>query len=460
MKGIKILITGLKEYIDSRKINEFQIPSTIARDANVVKSVNGEKPNKKGDVQIPEQIQADLNQNDPTARDYVKNRTHWVEEGEMTFVDSQTLENFQVMSGSIYSVQDAISINNISTDNPYKIIWDGQKYELQAVYDTSNKVTYIGNVNYVNMTSGGEIPFAIVFAGSSNHVVIDSTVSSTTSHTLSIIGHGRTIHKLDEKFLPENALIGRIGDGVYSTEFNSISNEASGDYSHAEGYVTTASGRSSHSEGENTIASGDYTHTEGYETEASYEGAHAEGEKTVSSGIASHAEGYKTVASGYFAHAEGDETTASGSSSHAEGSETKAIGSHSHAEGYGTTASSFTQHVQGRYNIADNNGGQEGYGTYAHIVGNGTGDGGWGTFRSNAHTLDWEGNAWYAGDVYVGSTSGTNKDEGSRKLIPSPTTLTTGSLLMYDGTDWVSITKEDLIEEIIAALPTWEGGSY
>ena len=49
---------------------------------------------------------------------------------------------------------------------------------------------------------------------------------------------------------------------------------------------------------------------------------------------------------------------------------------------------------------------------YAHIVGNGTSD----TSRSNAHTLDWEGNAWFAGDVYVGSTSGTNRDEGSKKL--------------------------------------------
>ena len=49
---------------------------------------------------------------------------------------------------------------------------------------------------------------------------------------------------------------------------------------------------------------------------------------------------------------------------------------------------------------------------YANIVGNGISD----TKRSNAHTLDWDGNAWYAGDVYVGSTSGTNMDEGSKKL--------------------------------------------
>lgn len=51
-------------------------------------------------------------------------------------------------------------------------------------------------------------------------------------------------------------------------------------------------------------------------------------------------------------------------------------------------------------------------GKYAHIVGNGTSN----TKRSNAHTIDWEGNAWYQGDVYVGSTSGKTRDEGSKKL--------------------------------------------
>ena len=55
---------------------------------------------------------------------------------------------------------------------------------------------------------------------------------------------------------------------------------------------------------------------------------------------------------------------------------------------------------------------EDGYGEYAQVVGNGEDD----EHRSNAHTLDWEGNAWYQGDVYVGSTSGANKDDGSTKL--------------------------------------------
>ena len=70
------------------------------------------------------------------------------------------------------------------------------------------------------------------------------------------------------------------------------------------------------------------------------------------------------------------------------------------------------QHVQGTYNILDTEGSITKKGKYAHIVGNGTS-----AKRSNAYTLDWDGNGWFAGDVYVGSTSGTNKDLGSKKLI-------------------------------------------
>jgi hypothetical protein len=58
---------------------------------------------------------------------------------------------------------------------------------------------------------------------------------------------------------------------------------------------------------------------------------------------------------------------------------------------------------------------------YAHIVGNGSchlegdsvaqsGSG------SNCHTLKWDGTAWYAGDIYVGSTGGKNQDDGSHKV--------------------------------------------
>ena len=96
--------------------------------------------------------------------------------------------------------------------------------------------------------------------------------------------------------------------------------------------------------------------------EATSDYAYAEGECTASSGTAAHSEGIRSISSGVAAHSEGFLTIAKGNHSH----------------------------VQGILNIQDD------ANKYAHIVGNGD-------FitesRSNAHTLDWDGNAWYAGTV-------------------------------------------------------------
>ena len=148
------------------------------------------------------------------------------------------------------------------------------------------------------------------------------------------------------------------------------------------------------------------SHAEGSDTTASGNHSHAEGRSTKASGAESHAEGNFTTASGNYSHAEGANTTASGTDSHAEGYSTTASGYTSHAEGFSTVASADYQHVEGIYNIDDGANGDK-----LHIVGNGTS-----LKCSNAHTLDKSGNAWYAGDVYVGSTSGTNRDAGSKKL--------------------------------------------
>lgn len=123
-------------------------------------------------------------------------------------------------------------------------------------------------------------------------------------------------------------------------------------------------------------------------------------------GAGSSAIGVNVIASGESSHAEGDSTTASAYCSHAEGNCTTASGENSHAEGASTIASSQNQHVQGKYNIEDLNG------TYAHIVGNGE-DG----KNSNAHTLDWQGNAWYAGKLSQEGTPTEDKDLVTKKYV-------------------------------------------
>lgn len=153
-------------------------------------------------------------------------------------------------------------------------------------------------------------------------------------------------------------------------------------------------------------------------------GSSAIGMHVEASGDCSHAEGNSTQALGNSSHAEGDSTTASAYCSHAEGNCTTASGENSHAEGASTIASSQNQHVQGKYNIEDLNG------TYAHIVGNGE-DG----KNSNAHTLDWQGNAWYSGKLSQEGTPTEDKDLVTKKYVDDNILLEQLPILRMDETN-------------------------
>lgn len=133
----------------------------------------------------------------------------------------------------------------------------------------------------------------------------------------------------------------------------------------------------------------------GYDVTASGTSSHAEGDYTIASGESSHAEGNGTTAIGQHSHAEGLNTTASGPCSHAEGYRSIASGERSHAEGTYTIASCVNQHAFGKYNIIDNQS------AYVEIVGNGNSA----FSRSNARTLDWDGNEVLAGDLTINSAS-------------------------------------------------------
>ena len=235
-----------------------------------------------------------------------------------------------------------------------------------------------------------------------------------------------SITSLDANAPVSLILLGSLasGQGAHaegtSTIASKLSAHAEGDstvasnrWAHAEGYSTLASAQSAHAEGKLTVASGENSHAEGLSTTASEARSHAEGNGTTASGEDSHAEGLKTISLGYYSHAEGNGTIASGTGSHAEGFVAKASGSYSHAEGFLTEASGSYQHVQGQYNIKDTSN------KYAHIVGNGADN----NNRANAHTLDWSGNAWFAGNIKIG---GTGYDDSNAKVINTISNLKDG----------------------------------
>lgn len=249
-----------------------------------------------------------------------------------------------------------------------------------------------------------------------------------------------------------------------------VDNKASGKYSHAEGKKNFAKGNYSHAEGSNmnydetelnnrkitsniipglseaitisgTSAYGMSSHAEGAQTLAFGDCSHAEGTWCVSGDKNAHSEGYNSQAVGDCSHAEGADTKASGAKSHAEGEFTRAEGAQSHSEGYRTVAKGACCHVQGRCNTIDNNS------KYLHIVGNGVSD----SNRKNCHTIDWQGNTWYSGNLYIGGIS-QDDTEAYIANVPKYGQADTDIVLMVKNGTLTWVSKNEFISEIMSIM--------
>ena len=341
------------------------------------------KPTTWEPADLPEQAQSDWEQNDAEQPNYVKNRPFYEKIDSVTLMPETQFSNLtHIYSPEISTPADVNGefINDftissdgtmiINTGDTVKVTFDG------TVYECVRQGQWIGNqslTSYAGMEDTGE-PFLFSLQ------TIPSFHTKSTDCVVKVEADISQIKKIDSKFLE---LPIAPGSGTNSTIENCtanydyyIKNTANGKYSHAEGASNSADGECSHAEGSGTKATGFY----------------------------SHAEGGWGEASGYHAHSEGEFT--------------KAIGDDSHSEGKGTIAKGKFQHVQGRYNVEDTGTN----GMYAHIVGNGTDD----DKRSNAHTLDWYGNAWFAGEVKVG---GTEQYDSAAKTLAK-----TEDIPVVDGT--------------------------
>lgn len=121
------------------------------------------------------------NQNDPTADDYIKGRTHWVAQEEVTFTGSDiVLDGFP-----IFDIGDTVNV---------KI--DGVEYSLVA-YDSDGWAS-IGDT-WIDMEDGvGEYGWMIFCVPYDDIIVFCSFEVHTISYTAEMA------HKLDKKFMPES----------------------------------------------------------------------------------------------------------------------------------------------------------------------------------------------------------------------------------------------------------------
>lgn len=116
-------------------------------------------------------------------------------------------------------------------------------------------------------------------------------------------------------------------------------------------------------------------------------------------GSSANAIGIYAKATGYYAISIGWKTDASGAAAFASGARTVASGNQSSTFGNRTIANHKGQFVFGEYNEADpSSAAATARGNYVEIVGNGTAT----DARSNARTLDWDGNERLAGGITLG----------------------------------------------------------
>jgi hypothetical protein len=268
-----------------------------------------------------------------------------------------------------------------------------------------------------------------------------------------------------------NDYANNIAIGSFSTA-QGMETIAVGSYSHAEGSETKAIVYGSHAEGYKTETNKPFSHAEGARTKTNGLSSHAEGSSTETRGENSHTEGEGTIATGANSHVQGryniaDEFIPNYSQIHGyytsvpeydgekqvyvlldvpvfnEQDGTYTIGE---VQEYlykemqpgmhflfslptSNTVSTYyriekllssrtdeaTNKTYYKWQYSSDSSAQNTSGAnpkYAYIVGNGISE----DNRSNAHTLTFEGDAWFAKDVYVGSTSGIDRDEGSKKL--------------------------------------------
>ena len=306
----------------------------------------------------------------------------------------------------------------------YRITFDGEQYVLPPqifateLDNTWVSYAYVGDISLYYRPLDGllnepqDVPFLITehaeHNGGSAYVVVYTSVAG--EHTILIEG-------VDAAYdaIPSDLVYGNVYPPFQYTKTRSQRQGISFGSNrlittshlppmYAFGYDNVVSGQGACAIGVLNEASGQAAMAFGYGNKASGAQSRAFGRRNIASGNQSFSDGQKTIASGAISRAEGDGCRAAAVGSHAEGGGTYADASQSYTHVCGvnnavSTATGKTVTIT-RYSEDGTVDGTSTrtLGKYAEVIGNGDSD----QARSNARTLDWDGNEELAGGLTLG----------------------------------------------------------
>lgn len=138
------------------------------------------------------------NQNDSTADDYIKGRTHYSE-----------FDNLECYSNNALTVSEGYADINLPAPlvegQEYTVIFNGIEYNLKARYYTDWECGVLGNADYLSGSDGidTDVPFGIEFYDSYAYAWF---YSDDGTYNISIFqNNAEIIHKLDKKYLPNTS---------------------------------------------------------------------------------------------------------------------------------------------------------------------------------------------------------------------------------------------------------------
>lgn len=371
--------TAVKKALDD-KIDAPQVAQV--GEVLTVEEVDADGKPKKWKTQ---KVEKDWNENDPTKPGYVKNRPFYVVQKEEIL--GNTVEDYY---NACVAAEGTTAAEIIRC-----IVIDGVRYEnVKPLYSSSTIEYSIG---------GYTLKVDRRYGGISLNPVADYYFIKITEEW----------QKLNYKFLPNSNLVNGNARGSMRSI---VSTEESDDYQLGDYSIDfSAFGKvfSSYSvlfgmwneiRGTCSMACGNGNSVEGMESFACGRNNSCTGPYSFCCGSNNTANGVSSVACGTL-------NESLGRSALAIGENNSVLHDYSVALGYRLITGNAFQTVIGKCNVEDSKA--------LFIVGNGytRSNGSVITkYGKNAMSVSVTGDAWFAGDVYVHSTSGTNKDEGSVRL--------------------------------------------
>lgn len=153
---------------------------------------------------------SDWAQNDPTAKDYVRNRTHYVSQENGVIVPEQEVttavhNNFNLAVLNDVDLDAFQKLYNSKADTTFDVVFDGKSYKCKWLEQGGNRIPVLGNLAISNpdLTDTGE-PFCVTPGNLDvgDTLWIGCKVAGT--HTVAVNYQQDVVHKIDGKFLPDD----------------------------------------------------------------------------------------------------------------------------------------------------------------------------------------------------------------------------------------------------------------